>query len=87
MQQYISCLVKISNSKIVFLTGAYDKKSSGKSTIRMLGVFWCKFWRKTKTELCRYLGYARVVNSVSHQLTKLITDNQVIEINKKYHLK
>ena len=41
----------------------------------------------TKTELCRYLGYARVVNSVSHQLTKLIIDNQVIEINKKYHLK
>ena len=41
----------------------------------------------TKTELCRYLGYARVVNSVSHQLTKLIIDNKVIEINKKYHLK
>ena len=41
----------------------------------------------TKTELCRYLGYARVVNSVSHQLTKLIIDNQVVEINKKYHLK
>ena len=41
----------------------------------------------TKTELCRYLGYARVVNSVSHQLSKLIMDNQVIEINKKYHLK
>lgn len=41
----------------------------------------------TKTELCRYLGYARVVNSVSHQLTKLITNNRVIEINKKYHLK
>ena len=38
----------------------------------------------TKTELCRYLGYARVVNSVSHQLSKLIMDNQVIEINKKY---
>jgi len=34
-----------------------------------------------------YMGYARVVNSVSHQLTKLIIDNQVIEINKKYHLK
>ena len=31
----------------------------------------------TKTELCRYLGYARVVNSVSYQLTKLIIDNQV----------
>ena len=41
----------------------------------------------TKTELCRYLGYARVANSASHQLMKLITDNQVIEINKKYHLK
>ena len=41
----------------------------------------------TKTELCRYLGYARVVNSVSHQLTKLIIDNKVTEINKKYHLK
>ena len=41
----------------------------------------------TKTELYRYLGYARVVNSVSHQLAKLIIDNQVIEINKKYHLK
>lgn len=41
----------------------------------------------TKTELCRYLGYARVVNSVSHQLAKLITDNRVIEINKKCHLK
>lgn len=40
-----------------------------------------------KTELCRYLDYARVVNSVSHQLAKLIIDNQVIEINKKYHLK
>ena len=58
-----------------------------KAPFRMLGVFWCKFWCKTKTELFRYLGYARVVNSVSHQLTKLITDNQVIEINKKYHLK
>lgn len=41
----------------------------------------------TKTELCRYLGYARVVNSVSHQLAKLIIDNKVIEINKKYHLR
>ena len=40
-----------------------------------------------KTELCRYLGYTRVVNSVSHQLTKLIIDDQVIEINKKIHLK
>lgn len=41
----------------------------------------------TKTELCRYLGYARVVNSVSHQLAKLIIDDKVIEINKKYYLK
>ena len=30
-----------------------------------------------------YMCYARVVNSVSHQLAKLINDNQVIEINKQ----
>ena len=66
----------------------------------MIGAFWCKKLSlrdkiinalnaspMTKTELCRYLGYARVVNSASHQLAKLIIDNQVIEINKKYHLK
>lgn len=41
----------------------------------------------TKTELSRYLGYDRVVNSVTHQLNKLMGDNKVVEINKKYHLK
>lgn len=41
----------------------------------------------TKTELCRYLGYGRVVNSVSYQLNKLIDENKVVEINKKYQLK
>lgn len=34
-----------------------------------------------------YMYYAGVANSVSHQLIKLIIANQVIEINKKYHLK
>ena len=71
-----------------------------KVPFQMIGAFWCKKLSlrdkiinalnaspTTKTELCRYLGYARVVNSVSHQLTKLIIDNKVIEINKKYHLK
>ncbi len=41
----------------------------------------------TKTELCRYLGYDRVVNSVTHQLSKLISEDCAVEINKKYHLK
>ena len=41
----------------------------------------------TKTELCCYLGYDRVVNSVSHQLSKLINEDYVVKINKKYHLK
>ena len=66
-----------------------------KVPFQMIGAFWCKKLSlrdkiinalnaspTTKTELCRYLGYARVVNSVSHQLTKLIIDNKVIEINK-----
>lgn len=74
-------------SKIVSLIGAYDKKVVAKALFRMLGAFWCKLWCKTKTELCCYLGYARAVNFVSHQLTKLIVNNQVLEINKKYHLK
>lgn len=41
----------------------------------------------TKTELSRYLGYDRVVNSVTHQLNKLIGEEKAVEINKKYHLK
>lgn len=41
----------------------------------------------TKTQLCRYLGYNRVVNSVSYQLNLLIKENKVILVDKKYYLK
>lgn len=41
----------------------------------------------TKTELCRFLGYARVVNSVSNQLRNLIDENYVVVTNKRYYLK
>ena len=41
----------------------------------------------TKTELCRFLGYDRVVNSVSYQIKKLIDSNIIKEVDKKYYLK
>ena len=41
----------------------------------------------TKTELCRYLGYERVVNSVTYQLNKMISENRIIVMDKKYLLK
>lgn len=41
----------------------------------------------TKTELCKYLGYERIVNSVSKKLLELIQNNSIELTNKKYSLK
>ena len=40
----------------------------------------------TKTELCHFLGYPRVVNSVTYQLNKLIDEKLVKETDRKYSL-
>lgn len=41
----------------------------------------------TKTELSKFLGYKRVVNSVTYQLEKLIREGYVIQQGKQYQLK
>lgn len=40
----------------------------------------------SKTEICRHLGYKRVVNSVTYQLQKMKEEGLVAENNKKYRL-